>query len=75
MGMNKQKQAERREKVVRYIEDFLLSHQYPPTHAEIAKHFGITRQAMDQVLKKLEREDRIGRTSGGVRTLYVKRSL
>lgn len=59
----------RQQQVLDQIRIFRAEHQYSPTSRELADHFGIYQNAINNFLKALEQKGHITRRAGQGRTI------
>jgi repressor LexA len=66
--------TDRQQNVLDFLGDFIAEKEHPPTHREIADHFGIGRNAVRGHLLSLQRKGFVDWTPAASRTLVCKRT-
>lgn len=61
-----------RTKALHFIRQHIKKKGYPPTHAEVAQHLGVTRQAVASHLRVLEEQGYIVITQGVARGIRIR---
>ncbi|MEO8513240.1 MAG: transcriptional repressor LexA [Ignavibacteria bacterium] len=66
------KLTKNQQQVADYISGFTAEHYYSPTYKEIAEHFGVNVNAIQQVVAALVKKDAAERSEGVARGLRIK---
>ena len=65
------KRTDRRDDIMRFIEDFIAEHKYPPTHRDIVAGVGICLSNVNRYLNLLEAAGKIRRVPHLARSIVI----